>query len=183
MKLATASHFFGVCLAFGLASVAIGSPPPQPRQAGDTPWLARTLAAQEAALSRAYNDCRLHRLRAYMLQGAFVAEPDGRRVDPMKEARERICGRMRRDVVAESLVVRPIGNTGALVAGQERFCPVGEAFCAAPPTRFLAQWARYDGAWRVAWIRRLAVSAIERAEPADLARADAREAMRVPAPR
>jgi len=184
MKLATASHLFGVCLAFGLASVAIGSPSPSPPgPIGETPWLARTLAAQEAALSHAYNDCRLHRLRAYMLQGAFVAGADGRRIDPLKEARERICGRMRRDVVAESLVVRPIGNAGALVAGEERFCPVGEAGCAAPPTRFLAQWARYDGAWRVAWIRRLPVAAVGRAKSADMARADAGEAIRVPAPR
>lgn len=166
MNLRTAFHCFGLCLAFGLASAA-GCPTlsAQPQRAGDTAWLARTLATQEAVLSQAYNACDLHRLRAYILQGASVATPDGRRVDPLKEARGRICGRMRRNIVAGSLVVRPVGNTGALVVGEERFCPVGKASCSAPSNRFVARWARYDRAWRVAWIRRLPASTVEHVAP------------------
>lgn len=136
-----------------VASAAFASPA-SPGHRTDEAWLRQTLAAREAALTRAYDTCNLHALRASVFAGTRVATPDGRRIDPLTEARDRICGRLRREVVPGSLSVRAVGDDSALVSGVQRFCAIDGRPCAAPGGRFVQLWTLDHGQWRMGWMKR-----------------------------
>lgn len=140
-----------------VASAAIASPASPGDRTNDA-WLRQTLAAREAALTRAYDTCNLHALRASVFAGTRVATPDGRRIDPLTEARDRICGRLRREVVPGSLSVRAVGDDSALVSGVQRFCAIDGRPCAAPGGRFVQLWTLDQGQWRMGWMKRSGVS-------------------------
>lgn len=139
-----------VLLALASTAACASSPPPSQ----DMRWLRRTLVAQEAALSRAYNHCHLHALRAALFAGTTIVLPDGRHIDPVIEARDQICGKRHRQVMAGSLRVRAVGDDSALVTGRQRFCPVGDVPCTTPGSRFVQLWTLDRGHWRMGWIRR-----------------------------
>lgn len=145
------------CAAFGLSAclsaTACPASPPPPRLAADGSWLSRTLAAREAALSHAYNTCNLHALRASLFAGTTIETPDGRHIDPLIEARERICGHLRRQVIRGSLSVRAVGDDSALVNGRQRFCAIGASPCAEQGSKFSQLWTLDRGHWRLAWMR------------------------------
>lgn len=146
------------CAAFGLSAclsaTAFPASPAPSQHAADGSWLSRTLAAREAALSRAYNTCNLHALRASLFAGTTIETPDGRRIDPLIEARERTCGHLRRQVMPGSLSVRAVGDDSALVTGRQRFCAVGAGPCAEQGSKFSQLWTLDRGHWRLAWMRR-----------------------------
>ncbi len=138
--------------AIGLvASTAIASPASPGDRTNDA-WLRQTLAAREAALTRAYNACNLHALRASVFAGTTVTAPNGTRVDPVIDARDRVCSRLRREVVPGSLSVRAVGDDSALVSGRQRFCVIDGGSCAAPDERFVQLWTLDHGKWRMGWI-------------------------------
>ena len=124
------------------------------RNTDDIAWLKRTLAAQEAALSRAYDTCNLHALRDRLFAGTSIETPDGQRIDPVIEARDRFCGRLHRQVLPGSLTVRAVGDDSALVVGMQRFCPIGADSCAELGSRFAQLWTLDRGHWRMGWMRR-----------------------------
>lgn len=139
------------CLLAAVTTAVCAEPAPHQQ---DTTWLRRTLVAREAALNRAYNRCHLHALRAALFAGARIELADGRRLDPVLEARRQLCGQRRREVRAGGLVVRAIGDDSALVSGVERFCAVGSATCTAPALHFAQLWTLDRGHWRIDWIWR-----------------------------
>jgi hypothetical protein len=122
----------------------------------DGSWLSRTLVAREAALSRAYNTCNLHALHASLFAGTTIEAPDGRRIDPLIEARDRICGHLHRQVMPGSLSVGAVGDDSALVSGRQRFCAIGVTPCAERGSTFAELWTLDRGHWRLGWMRRLA---------------------------
>ena len=115
----------------------------------DEGWLHQTLTAREATLTRAYNTCNLHALRASLFAGTTVTTPDGRRVDPVIDARDHVCGRLRREVVPGSLAVRALGDDSALVSGMQRFCANESDSCSEKGERFVHLWTLGDGHWRM----------------------------------
>lgn len=146
------------CATFGLyacLTVTVCPASPAPLQhVADGSWLSRTLVAREAVLTRAYNTCNLHALRANLFAGTTITTPDGQRIDPVIEARDRICGRLHRRLIPGSLSVRAVGDDSALVTGMQRFCPVEAGHCAVQDSRFAELWTRGQGRWRMAWMRR-----------------------------
>jgi len=140
-----------------VASAAIASPASPDDRTNDA-WLRQTLAAREAALTRAYNTCNLHALRASVFAGTTVTAPNGTRVDPVIDARDRVCGRLRREVVPGSLSVRAVGDDSAWVSGRQRFCAAGSDSCAVPGRRFVQLWTLDHGKWRMGWIKHSGVS-------------------------
>lgn len=146
------------CATFGLyacliATVCPASPAPL-QHVADGSWLSRTLVAREAALSRAYNTCNLHALRASLFAGTTITTPEGQRIDPVIEARDRLCGRRHRQVMPGSLSVRAVGDDSALVIGRQRFCVVGVSPCAERGSTFAELWTLDRGLWRLGWMRR-----------------------------
>lgn len=121
----------------------------------DAAWLRLTLTAREDALTRAYNTCNLHVLRARVFAGTTLTTPDGRHVDPVIDARDRVCGRLRREVMPGSLKVRAVGDDSALVSGMQRFCAIDAGSCTVRWSKFAALWTDGRGTWRMGWIRRV----------------------------
>ncbi len=144
---------FGLSV-FLLVSACSTSPSPRP-QAADS-WLSRTVATREAAMSRAYNTCNLHALRASLFAGTTIGMPDGRRIEPVIEARDRICANLHREVLPGSMTVRAIGDDSALITGTQRFCAIGASQCVQEGARFAHLWTLNGGGWRVRWISRAA---------------------------
>jgi len=120
----------------------------------DGGWLRQTLVAREAALSRAYNTCNLHALRASLFAGTAIITPDGQRIDPVIDARDRICARLDRQLIPGSVSVRALGDDSALVTGMQRFCGVKARPCAVQGSKFVHLWTLDHGHWRIGWMRR-----------------------------
>lgn len=154
MKMRTALRCatFGLTICLSATAFPASSAPSRHVAAGS--WLSRTLAAREAALSHAYNSCNLHALRASLFAGTTIETPDGERIDPLIEARQRICGHRRRQVMRGSLSVRAVGDDSALVTGRQRFCAVGASPCTERGSTFAELWTLDRGHWRLAWMRR-----------------------------
>lgn len=117
--------------------------------------LARTLAAQDAALFDSFNRCELEKFAAFFVEDVeFYHDKGGvtlSRKSLVESIRNNICGKVRREVVAESLEAYPIQGFGAVQMGTHRFYelsakpgsgPVGEA-------RFIHLWQYKDGAWKI----------------------------------
>jgi hypothetical protein len=122
----------------------------------DNAWLFHVITAREVALSRVYNTCNLHALRASLFAGTTIQTPGGRRIHPVTEARDRICGHRHRQVMPGSLTVRAVGNDSALVVGMQRFCGNAAGTCAVQGSKFAQLWTLDRGHWRLAWMRRFA---------------------------
>ena len=136
-----------------LVATAAFASPASPGHRADDAWLRQALMAREAALTRAYNTCNLHALRASLFAGTTIQTPDGRRIDPVTEARERICGHRHRQVMPGSLTVRAVGDDSALVVGRQRFCGNDAGYCAGQGSKFAQLWTLDRGHWRLAWMR------------------------------
>lgn len=114
--------------------------------------LAKELAEQDALLFGAYNRCDADAFREFFLPDdlEFYHDKSGLEtsLDGLVEALEKnICGKIRREVVAETLETHPLPGYGAVQAGVHRFVhldsdEVGEA-------KFLHIWKRVEGAWKV----------------------------------
>jgi hypothetical protein len=150
MEIRTVLHCAILATAISLAACASLV---SPGHRVDHAWLRQTLTAREAALTRAYNTCNLHALRASVFAGTTITTPDGRHVDPVIDARDRVCGRMRREVVSGSLSVRAVGDDSAVVIGVQRFCVIGRGPCSARGSRFVQLWTLDHGKWRMGLMR------------------------------
>lgn len=117
--------------------------------------LARTLAAQDAALFDSFNRCDLEKFATFFVEDVeFYHDKGGvtlSRKDLVESVRNNICNKVRREVVAESLEAHPIHGFGAVQMGSHRFYelsakpgsgPVGEA-------KFIHLWRYRDGAWKI----------------------------------
>lgn len=131
-----------------IAATAFASSVPPGHRADDA-WLHQTLTAREAALTRDFNTCNLHALRASLFAGTTVTRPDSRQIDPVIDARDRVCGRLHREVVPGSLAVRALGDDSALVSGVQRFCPNDSESCSERGQKFIQVWTQGHGRWRM----------------------------------
>ena len=117
--------------------------------------LARTLAAQDAALFDSFNRCDLEKFATFFVEDVeFYHDKGGvtlSRKSLVESVKNNICGKVRREVVSESLEAYPIAGFGAVQLGSHRFYelsakpgsgPVGEA-------RFVHLWQYKDGAWKI----------------------------------
>ena len=133
--------------AHALAQEKAGEPSPEE--------LSRTLAAQDAALFDSFNRCDLEKFATFFVEDVeFYHDKGGvtlSRKSLVESVKNNICGKVRREVVAESLEAYPIPGFGGVQMGTHRFFelsakpgsgPVGEA-------RFIHLWQHKDGAWKI----------------------------------
>ena len=158
MKKRTVLRHAGLGLFVCLTTAACTVSPARRPQAPADSWLNRTLAVRETTLSQAYDTCNLHALRASLFAGTTIGTPEGRRINPVIEARDHICGKLHREVLPASLVVRPLGDHSALVTGTQRFCPIGARPCVQKGERFTHLWALDAEGWRMLSMCRFAAS-------------------------
>lgn len=123
----------------------------EPRSADS---LLQTVAGLDKALFDAYNDCDLGTLGRMVSDDLeFYHDHDGLSVGRqvfLESNQKNICGKVRRELVAGTLEVYPLGSSGALEIGVHRFHhpglentePGGEA-------KFVIIWQQRDGAWKM----------------------------------
>jgi hypothetical protein len=117
--------------------------------------LARALAAQDAALFDSFNRCDLEKFATFFVEDVeFYHDKGGvtlSRKALVESVKNNICGKVRREVVAESLEAYPIAGFGGVQMGVHRFYelsakpgsgPAGEA-------KFVHLWQYRDGAWKI----------------------------------
>lgn len=138
-----------LAMAISLVAYAAFASPVSPSDRGDYAWLRQTLAERESALTRAYNTCNLHALRASVFAGTTILTPDGRHIDPVIDARDHVCGRLLREVAPGSLVVRALGDDSALVSGVQRFCASDSDSCPEKDETFVHLWTLGQEHWRM----------------------------------
>ena len=118
--------------------------------------LFRAVATQDAALFDAYNRCDLKKFASFFSDDVEFYHDHGGVTRGSKALTEsvqkNICGKVKRELVSESLEVYPMDNFGALEVGVHRFHhpgneqtePVGEG-------RFIHLWQynKKDATWKV----------------------------------
>jgi hypothetical protein len=117
--------------------------------------LHRTVAALDAALFDAYNRCELETFGSFFTDDVeFYHDKGGltrSRQSLVESLKNNICGRVRRELLPETLEVYPMDGYGAIEMGVHRFYelkgpnpnePVGEA-------QFIHLWQHKDGAWKI----------------------------------
>lgn len=117
--------------------------------------LARTLAAQDAALFDSFNRCDLEKFASFFVEDVeFYHDKGGvtlSRKSLVESIKNNICGKVRREVVAESLEAYPIPGFGGVQMGTHRFFELNAKPGSAPSgeARFIHLWQHKDGAWKI----------------------------------
>lgn len=149
MKIRTVLCRAILAMAISLVACATFASPVSLSDRVDYAWLRQTLAEREAALTRSYNTCNLHALRASAFAGTTILTPDGQHIDLVIDARDRVCGHLRREVIPGSITVRAVGDDSALVSGRQRFCAIEGGPCEVSSGRFVQLWTLDHGQWRM----------------------------------
>jgi hypothetical protein len=117
--------------------------------------LSRTLAAQDAALFDSFNRCDLEKFATFFVEDVeFYHDKGGvtlSRQSLVESVRNNICGKVRREVLAESLEAYPIAGYGAVQMGVHRFYELRAKPGSGPSgaAKFIHLWQYKDGAWRI----------------------------------
>jgi hypothetical protein len=117
--------------------------------------LSRTLAAQDAALFDSFNRCDLEKFATFFVEDVeFYHDKGGvtlSRKSLVESVRNNICGKVRREVVAESLEAHPIAGFGAVQMGTHRFYELNAKAGSGPTgvAKFIHLWQYKDGAWKI----------------------------------
>ena len=117
--------------------------------------LARTLMTLDDALFDTFNRCELEKFGAFFADDLeFYHDKGGltlSRQSLVESVRNNICGKVRREVVTESLEVHPIPGYGAVQMGTHRFYELkaGKDAPAVGAARFIHLWRHKDGAWKI----------------------------------
>ena len=117
--------------------------------------LARTLASLDAALLDSFNRCDLEKFATFFVDDLeFYHDKGGltlSRQSLVESVKNNICGKVRREVVAESLEAHPIPGYGAVQIGSHRFYELSAGPGSGPVgvARFIHLWQHKDGAWKI----------------------------------
>ena len=127
----------------------------QPARTVDSPEaLNRTIAALDAALFDAYNQCDLEKFAAFFIDSVEFYHDQGGvtlgKQDLTDSIRKNICGKVRRELVPGTLEVYPIKGYGAVEMGVHRFHHPG-AEKSEPPgeAKFVHLWQNQGGVWKI----------------------------------
>ena len=116
--------------------------------------LSRSIASLDSALFDAYNQCDLEKFGAFFIDDVEFYHDQGGvtlgRQNLTESVQKNICGKVRRELVPETLEVYPMRGYGAVEMGVHRFHqpkvdpnkPVGEA-------KFVHLWQNKEGVWRI----------------------------------
>jgi ketosteroid isomerase-like protein len=116
--------------------------------------LTRTITSLDGALFEAYNQCDLDKFGSFFTDDVeFYHDQSGLtlgRQSLTEAVKKNICGKVRRELIPETLQVYPMHGFGAVEMGVHRFHqpkidpnkPVGEA-------KFIHLWQNKEGVWKV----------------------------------
>ena len=125
-----------------------------PQKTAATDELSQTVASLDSALFDAYNQCDLDKFGTFFIDDVEFYHDQGGvtlgRQNLTESVKKNICGKVRRELVPETLQVYPMRGFGAVEMGVHRFHqpkvdpdkPVGEA-------KFIHLWQNKDGVWKI----------------------------------
>lgn len=117
--------------------------------------LFRTVEALDAAVFDAYNNCSPDKFASYFTDDVeFYHDQAGLSTglkDLTDALKKNICGKVRRELVRESLEVHPMKGYGAVEIGVHRFYHPGAGDNDTPGVaRFIHLWQQQkDGSWKI----------------------------------
>lgn len=114
--------------------------------------LFRRVKSMDRAVFDAFNRCDLIKLANFFAPDMeFYHDKDGvtwSRDKFIGDVKKNVCGKFRRELVAATMEVFPIGNYGAVYSGTHRFCQVGASRCEGSG-RFTHIWRNKAGDWKI----------------------------------
>jgi Domain of unknown function (DUF4440) len=117
--------------------------------------LSGTLASLDAALFDTFNRCDLEKFATFFVDDVeFYHDKGGLTLSSKSLAesiKNNICGKVRREVVPDSLEVHPIPGYGAVQMGVHRFYELNKGQGSGPVgvAKFIHLWQHKDGAWKI----------------------------------
>lgn len=151
-------HFAARCLLFlaillAMPAVRVDAQTRHSTQAPEE--LSRILTSLDGALFESFNKCDLEKFASFFIDDVeFYHDKGGltpSRQSLVESVRNNICGKVRRELVADSVEVHSIPGYGAVQMGVHRFyesnaknssVPVGVA-------KFIHLWQFKDGVWKI----------------------------------
>ena len=124
-----------------------------PKKSKDTPEeLFRRVEALDRSLFEAFNTCELKKLESYFIvELEFYHDNDGLTSSRDKfigDVKKNVCGKFRRELVAGTMEVYPLGDYGAMYSGTHRFCQSGSGRCEGSG-KFMHILRNKDGDWKI----------------------------------
>lgn len=114
--------------------------------------LKQRIESLDRALFEAFNRCDLEKLETFFVpELEFYHDNNGltaSRARFIGDVKNNVCGKFRRELVAGSLEVWPLGDYGAVYSGTHLFCKIGAAKCVGMG-RFLHIWQNQGGDWKI----------------------------------
>ncbi len=118
----------------------------------DAATLSQTIAKLDAEVFDAYNRCDLTAFGKFFDPNVeFYHDTGGATFDRqtvVENTRKYICNKVRRELIASSLIVYPIKDFGAIAEGEHRFCPIAGGSCEGV-AKFLIVWHQDGSGWRI----------------------------------
>lgn len=120
-------------------------------QVSEDSQLYQKIMALDKAYFEAYNTCDLETqanlmsddLEFYHDQGGLNTSKS----EVINSIEKNICGKVRRELVAESVEVHEINGFGAVEMGYHKFYNNQEPDAISTPSRFISVWKNTDGIW------------------------------------
>jgi Domain of unknown function (DUF4440) len=121
-----------------------------PKVAGDE--LFRRVEALDREVFAAFNACDLKKLESFFVPKLeFYHDKGGvtwSRAQFIKDVKNNVCGKFRRELVAGTMEVWPLGNYGAVYSGSHVFCKTGATRCEGIG-KFMHIWENKAGQWKI----------------------------------
>ena len=134
--------------------------------------LTATVTALDRKLFDAYNACDLDTFTALFTPDVeFYHDKGGATFDRdtvVANTRQYICGKVRRELLTETLRIYPIKDYGAIEEGEHRFCELATGRCEGS-AKFLMIWKRDGDDWRMTRVISFGHRPLTEAEKAKLA--------------
>ena len=144
-------HVTVATLATLMAAAAFAELPAKPAVPSEDP-LYRRIEALDKAVFGAFNRCDLEKLASYFApELEFYHDKGGvtwGRDQFISDVKRNVCGKFRRELVAGTLEVWPIGEWGAVYSGTHRFCQFTGTRCEGIG-KFMHIWQNKAGVWHI----------------------------------
>lgn len=119
---------------------------------GTDPALTTTISELDRHVFDAYNRCDLKTFSRYFTPRVEFYHDKGGvtwdRASVVASTKKWICGKVRRELLTETLKVYPIKDFGAVEEGEHRFCQIATGQCEGI-ARFLMVWRKKGETWQM----------------------------------
>lgn len=144
-------HIIATTLATLMVAATFAQIPAKPAAQNEDP-LYRRIDALDKAVFDAFNGCDLEKLASHFApELEFYHDKGGvtwGRDQFISDVKRNVCGKFRRELVAGSLEVWPIGEWGAVYSGTHMFCQLNATRCEGIG-KFMHIWQNKAGVWRI----------------------------------